>query len=74
MQDGRLPDRDTELPEPGFDSPTLSISDARTELASLFAGFCEQVQAWMSNTVEQPPCLGIRATVGIGKSRVSVVI
>lgn len=71
VQDGRLPDRDTELPEPGFDAPTLSISDARTELASLFAGFCEQVQAWMSNTVEQPPCLGIRATVGIGKSRVA---
>lgn len=69
--DGRLPPRDRDTPEPDFDEPTLSVADGRAQLAGLVAGFCEQVQDWHGEMSERPPALGIRATVGIGKSRIA---
>lgn len=70
-RNGRLPARDSDIPEPGFEAPTLSVNEGRAQLADLVTGFCEQVEAWHGKTAERPLTLGIRATVGIGKSRVA---
>lgn len=71
VQRGRLQDRYVALPEPDYSAPTLSVGDARAKLWDLVAGFCEQVQAWHGKEAEHLPVLGIRATVGVGKSRIA---
>jgi len=70
-REGRLQSRETVVPEPDYAVPTLSVGDARVELSELVAGFCAQVQAWHGKAVDHLPSLGIRATVGIGKSRIA---
>lgn len=68
-QDNRLPSRATEMPEPDFAPPTLSVEEGRQKLDSLLKVFCSEVVAWCGETEHPAPALGIRATVGLGKSR-----
>lgn len=70
-RDGRLPPRDTTIPEPEHDAPTLSAKDGRAKLAAHLTSFCAQVQDWHQNGEGRLPALGIRATVGLGKSRIA---
>ncbi|WP_272011129.1 bifunctional DNA primase/polymerase [Roseovarius sp. ZX-A-9] len=70
-RDGRLPPRDTTTQEPEYEAPTLSVEDGRAQLAALLHTFCEQVQVWHQGGGDRLPALGIRATVGLGKSRVA---
>ncbi len=70
-RDGRLPPRDMTTPEPEYDAATLSAEDGRAQLAALLTTFCAQVQDWHQIGGERLPALGIRATVGLGKSRVA---
>lgn len=70
-RDGRLPPRGTITPEPEYDAPTLSVEDGRAKLAAILHTFCEQVQVWHQGGGDRLPALGIRATVGLGKSRVA---
>jgi len=70
-RDGRLPARDVDVPEPDFSLPTLSVDEGRAQLAARVTEFCDQVQGWHGQTEARPPALGIRATVGIGKSRIA---
>ena len=69
--DGRLPSRNTITPEPEYDEPTLSVEEGRAQLVTLLQTFCEQVQDWHQGGGGRLPALGVRATVGLGKSHIA---
>ncbi|SFD42855.1 bifunctional DNA primase/polymerase [Roseivivax sediminis] len=70
---GRLPDRHCAEPVPTYELPSLSIAEGRERLDDLLRAFCAQVVAWhqQDEQTQDLPMLGIRATVGLGKSRAS---
>lgn len=68
-QECRLPSRDSAVPEPVFQIPTLDACGARKKLSELLESFGRDVQTWHREGRECLPLLGIRATVGLGKSR-----
>ena len=70
-RNGALPERDKELAEPNYEAPTLSVEEGRVELEERLRDFCAQVGLWHRGEVLTLPMLGIRATVGLGKSRAS---
>ncbi|MFZ3585219.1 bifunctional DNA primase/polymerase, partial [Loktanella sp. DJP18] len=70
-RDGRLPSRDRDVPEPDTDAPTLTVAEGRVLLSDTLAAFCADVVQWHQHHDGTMPALGIRATVGLGKSRVA---
>ncbi|TNE57496.1 MAG: hypothetical protein EP341_04015 [Sphingomonadales bacterium] len=68
---GALPERDRELAAPEFEAPKLSVVEGRARLEELLRGFSQQVALWHRGEAPTLPTLGIRATVGLGKSRSS---
>ena len=69
---GRLPVRDLPDAEPVPVDPGLTKEDARHKLASAIRAFCKRVEAWHAEGREGPaPRVGLRASVGLGKTVVS---
>ncbi|QDC10092.1 hypothetical protein FHY55_12910 [Oceanicola sp. D3] len=71
LSEGRLPSRDTATPEPDHELPTLNADEGRTRLRELLESFAAQVRDWHAGDQFDVPALGIRATVGLGKSHMS---
>ena len=70
--DGRLPPRHQDIPEPEYTPAGLAIDDARQALDVALGHSCQRILDWYQGGQEGPvPQLGIRATVGLGKSAVS---
>lgn len=69
---GRLPPRGAPDAIPVEVEPGLPVDEARAALSATIAGFCAMTEAWLGSGRSQPaPRIGIRATVGLGKSAVS---
>lgn len=71
--EGRLPPRDPEPGEtsgqaPDYTAPTLSAAAARDRLDATLDAACDRIAAWHADPTEPCPQIGIRATVGLGKS------
>jgi hypothetical protein len=70
--EGRLPLRKLDAPEPEFEAPQDSAGSARGALATELEGFCGEVADWHAGArLLPPPSLAVRATVGLGKSRIA---
>ena len=71
LREGRLPPRET----PAVDAPEvdgLPIDAARAELDRLIVAACARIADWRLGDAAGPaPQIGIRATVGLGKSTVA---
>ncbi|MFC3086290.1 bifunctional DNA primase/polymerase [Tabrizicola soli] len=69
---GRLPSRGAPEAIPVEVEPGLPLEEARAVLSDTIASFCAGAEAWLaSDRAERAPRIGIRATVGLGKSAVS---
>lgn len=69
QREGRLPPRDTPAVEPDYAAPTLSVAEARAELDRVIGAACARFAEWHLGAGEaEAPRVGIRATVGLGKS------
>ena len=70
--DGRLPSRQIDSPEADYVVPEQSIDDVRVTLDTELRHACRRILAWYADGQGSPaPQIGIRATVGLGKSAVS---
>ena len=70
--DGHLPGRTKAEVAPDYAVATLSAEDARDALAETLASACNRIFDWHAAESDQPaPQIGIRATVGLGKSATS---
>ena len=66
---GLLPDRCKAAAEPDYLPPSLGVDDARRELDFTLGRATAAIAAWhQEGQIAEPPRLGIRATVGLGKS------
>ena len=66
---GHLPSRDIALPEPRYTLPTLSPEDARAVLEDALADAATSILGWWcGDRTSSAPQIGLRATVGLGKS------
>ena len=64
-----LPSREPPAVEAEYRAPTLSAGEARQELDRLLRNACGDIEAWHADPDDrESPCIGIRATVGLGKS------
>lgn len=69
---GRLPPRGAKDAIPVAVEPGLPVAEARKLLAETIAAFCSLTEAWLASQRTEPaPRIGVRATVGLGKSAVS---
>ena len=72
LAEDRLPDRAAQAPRPAASPATDSVQDARVKLDATIAEACDRVLAWHeSDKTEPAPRIGLRATVGLGKTAVS---
>ncbi|WP_306110413.1 MULTISPECIES: bifunctional DNA primase/polymerase [Roseovarius] len=69
LDEGRLPGREVSTPTLDYTPAALSVEKGRTRLQEVLSGHCEKVLAWHRSQEKDPPSLGVRATVGLGKSR-----
>ncbi|WP_054006380.1 bifunctional DNA primase/polymerase [Cypionkella psychrotolerans] len=66
---GQLPERQRPRIEPSYVLPTLPVDRARVELDHVFDAAMTEIANWhRGGRVDEAPCLGVRATVGLGKS------
>lgn len=69
---GRLPPRVSLEARPVEVPPALPVDEARARLADEIAAFCKAAEAWGATGRATPgPRIGLRASVGLGKSAVS---
>lgn len=69
---GRLPTRVSPESRPVEVPPALPVDEARARLADEIAAFCKAAEAWGATERATPgPRIGLRASVGLGKSAVS---
>lgn len=69
---GRLPPRAPPEAQPVEVSPGLPVDEARARLANEIAAFSKATEAWVAaGRSELGPRVGLRASVGLGKSAVS---
>ena len=71
LSEGRLPPRNTEAPEPDYEVPTLTADEGRARLGEHLESFAARVRDWHAREQLDVPVLGVRATVGLGKSHMS---
>jgi hypothetical protein len=68
----RLPARVVPDARPVEVAPSLPVEEARKQLADTIGKFCTATEAWhAASRTNSAPRVGIRATVGLGKSAVS---
>ncbi len=65
--EGRLPPRG-ETAEASYEAPALSALEARAKLDRLLGDACRAIEDWHDNPAGPAPQIGIRATVGLGKT------
>lgn len=69
---GRLPPRASPQARPVEVPPGLPVDEARAKLAHEIAAFCKSAEAWAAaGRPKSAPRVGLRASVGLGKSAVS---
>lgn len=69
---GRLPPRVSPETRPVEVPPALPVDEARARLAEEIAAFCKAAEAWSATGRAEPgPRIGLRASVGLGKSALS---
>ncbi len=69
LREGRLPPRRREALEADYELPNLEPDGARRALDEALRQACADVEAWHAHGDQLPcPQIGIRATVGLGKS------
>jgi hypothetical protein len=69
QREGNLPARTRALVAPDYTPPSLDVDEARRELELHLSRTMQAVEAWhRQGGVEAPPRIGLRATVGLGKS------
>jgi hypothetical protein len=69
---GRLPRRDASAPEPEDPGNLLPPTEARARLSEAIAEALDGAETWLSgDRSTAAPVMGIRATVGLGKSAIS---
>lgn len=69
---GRLPLRASAEARPVEVSPGLPVDEARVRLAAEIAAFCQSAETWATSGRDAPgPRIGLRASVGLGKSAIS---
>lgn len=66
--EGRLAPRELSVVEPAYAAPALSANEARQALDATLAAACARIAAWHEDPTRPGPRIGIRATVGLGKS------
>lgn len=72
LESGRLPPRASPDAEPVEVAPGLPVGDAREKLAEAIAAFCRSAEDWSASGREDAgPRIGLRASVGLGKSAIS---
>ena len=72
LQDGVLPERGGTPLEPDYLAPTNPVEIAREELEVAVTEACDEIRDWLRSDRASPaPQIGIRATVGLGKSTVA---
>ena len=72
LQAGRLPPRASIAAEPVEVDPGLPVEEARQKLGDAISEFCARVEAWLKTDRDAPaPRVGLRASVGLGKTAVS---
>jgi hypothetical protein len=68
-QDGQLPSRTRDRVEPPEIGPFLPVAEARSRLDAILRDACARIADWRrAGGQSPPPRLGLRATVGLGKS------
>jgi hypothetical protein len=68
-RDGHLPERKRAVAKPDYVPPGLDADTARHVLDEIFGSAMETVADWhRAGGIDQAPRIGIRATVGLGKS------
>ncbi|GHC66377.1 bifunctional DNA primase/polymerase [Neogemmobacter tilapiae] len=69
---GRLPARNLTDLQPVVVEPGLPLEEARARLDAVIGEFATRAEAWHANSqVDAAPRIGIRASVGLGKTAVS---
>lgn len=69
---GHLPPRASHDAKPVQVNPGLPLDEARTALSATIADFCTATELWLGSAcTDVAPRVGIRATVGLGKSAAS---
>ncbi len=69
---GRLPPRLLPDVEPVAVDAGIPVEEARTKLANAIGEFCAKTEAWhASGHIDAAPRVGLRASVGLGKTAVS---
>jgi hypothetical protein len=69
QRDGNLPERTKAIVAPDYTPPSLDVDEARRELDLHLSRTMQAVEAWhRQGGVDAPPRIGLRATVGLGKS------
>jgi hypothetical protein len=72
LAEGRLPPRTPEVAEAEYASPSLSSAAAREQLDGALEDACRQFEAWhLGFGIGSVPRIGLRATVGLGKSKLA---
>jgi hypothetical protein len=72
LRDDRLPARQRDILEAEYLAPEQSVDDARVMLDNQLRHSCEAILNWYRKGQDGPaPQIGIRATVGLGKSAAS---
>jgi hypothetical protein len=71
LDDGRLRPRDLPMVEADYHPPDLTSLEARERLGALLADACGRIEAWHAAPESPPPRIGIKATVGLGKSTIA---
>ena len=71
-REGRLPARGAEPAEAAPGAPSHAADDARATLDAALADACRTIEAWHLDPASgDAPQIGIRATVGLGKSQLA---
>ena len=69
LRQGRLPPRATVEAE--YQAPPLEADAARVALDEALSEACRTIEAWHSLPLDDAPQIGLRATVGLGKSQLA---
>jgi hypothetical protein len=68
LADGRLPPRLAPTVEADYQAPVLPVAEARERLEDALQAACDRFEAWHAAPETPAPLIGIKATVGLGKS------
>ena len=71
LEEGRLPSRGAGAIEAAYRPPLQDVERARAALDAALVDACRRIAAWHTVPSGYAPQIGLRATVGLGKSRLA---